>query len=62
MEKKQVTGIYTTETKIMHKSYDIHGEMPDPKFAVSPWTNSTIEQNDEKITNEPKNSNSLRWF
>lgn len=43
-------GINTINTTMNHRSYDIRGPVPNPKHAVSPWSNSSIEP-DNNIMN-----------
>jgi hypothetical protein len=38
-----VIGINTVGQSLKNASYDIRGTVPNPKFSVSPWNNSTYE-------------------
>lgn len=38
-----VIGINTVGQSLKNASYDIRGTIPNPKFSVSPWNNSTFE-------------------
>lgn len=40
---KYVIGINTVGQSLKNASYDIRGTVPNPKFVVSPWNNSTYE-------------------
>jgi hypothetical protein len=40
---KYVIGINTVGQSLKNASYDIRGTIPNPKFSVSPWNNSTYE-------------------
>lgn len=40
---RYVVGINTVGQSLKNASYDIRGSIPNPKFSVSPWNNSTIE-------------------
>jgi hypothetical protein len=41
--ERYIIGINTVGQSLKAASYDIRGTVPNPKFAVSPWNNSTIE-------------------
>jgi hypothetical protein len=41
--ERYVIGINTVGQSLKNASYDIRGTVPNPKFSVSPWNNSTIE-------------------
>jgi hypothetical protein len=41
--ERYIIGINTVGQSLKAASYDIRGAVPNPKFAVSPWNNSTIE-------------------
>jgi len=41
--ERYVIGINTVGQSLKNASYDLRGSTPCPKFAVSPWSNSTIE-------------------
>jgi hypothetical protein len=40
---RYVIGINTVGQSLKNASYDIRGTIPNPKFTVSPWNNSTYE-------------------
>lgn len=41
--ERYVIGINTVGQSLKNASYDIRGTIPNPKFTVSPWNNSTYE-------------------
>ena len=41
--EKYIIGINTVGESLKNASYDIRGTIPNPKFVVSPWNNSTYE-------------------
>uniref|UniRef100_A0A6C0ECN3 Minor capsid protein P11 C-terminal conserved region domain-containing protein n=1 Tax=viral metagenome TaxID=1070528 RepID=A0A6C0ECN3_9ZZZZ len=41
--EKYIIGINTVGQSLKNASYDIRGAIPNPKYSVSPWNNSTIE-------------------
>ena len=41
--ERYVIGINTVGESLKNASYDIRGTIPNPKFIVSPWNNSTYE-------------------
>jgi hypothetical protein len=41
--ERYVIGINTVGQSLKNASYDIRGTIPNPKFSVSPWNNSTYE-------------------
>ena len=41
--ERYIIGINTVGQSLKAASHDIRGTIPNPKFAVSPWNNSTIE-------------------
>ena len=41
--EKYIIGINTVGESLKNASYDIRGTIPNPKFIVSPWGNSTYE-------------------
>lgn len=41
--ERYVVGINTVGQSLKNASYDIRGTVPNPKFTVSPWNNSTYE-------------------
>ena len=41
--ERYVIGINTVGQSLKNASYDIRGTVPNPKFSVSPWNNSTYE-------------------
>jgi hypothetical protein len=41
--ERYVIGINTVGESLKNASYDIRGTVPNPKFTVSPWNNSTYE-------------------
>jgi hypothetical protein len=41
--EKYVVGVNTVGQSLKNASYDIRGTIPNPKFSISPWNNSTIE-------------------
>ena len=41
--ERYVIGINTVGESLKNASYDIRGTVPNPKFSVSPWNNSTYE-------------------
>lgn len=41
--ERYVIGINTVGQSLKNASYDIRGTVPNPKFTVSPWNNSTYE-------------------
>ena len=40
---RYVIGINTVGQSLKNASYDIRGTVPNPKFSISPWNNSTYE-------------------
>jgi hypothetical protein len=40
---KYVIGVNTVGQSLKNASYDIRGTVPNPKYSVSPWNNSTYE-------------------
>jgi hypothetical protein len=40
---KYIIGINTVGQSLKNASYDIRGTIPNPKYSVSPWNNSTYE-------------------
>jgi len=40
---KYIIGVNTVGESLKNASYDIRGTIPNPKFIVSPWNNSTYE-------------------
>ena len=40
---KKLIGVNTVGQSLKNASYDIRGTIANPKFAVSPWNNSTYE-------------------
>ena len=40
---KYVVGVNTVGQSLKNASYDIRGTIPNPKYTVSPWNNSTYE-------------------
>jgi hypothetical protein len=40
---KYVIGVNTVGQSLKNASYDIRGTIPNPKYTVSPWNNSTYE-------------------
>ena len=40
---RYVIGINTVGQSLKNASYDIRGTVPNPKYSISPWNNSTIE-------------------
>lgn len=40
---RYVVGVNTVGQSLKNASYDIRGTVPNPKFTVSPWNNSTYE-------------------
>jgi hypothetical protein len=40
---RYVIGVNTVGQSLKNASYDIRGTIPNPKFSVSPWNNSTYE-------------------
>ena len=40
---RYIIGINTVGQSLKNASYDIRGSVPNPKFSVSPWNNSTYE-------------------
>ena len=40
---RYVIGVNTVGQSLKNASYDIRGTVPNPKFTVSPWNNSTYE-------------------
>lgn len=40
---RYVIGVNTVGQSLKNASYDIRGTIPNPKFTVSPWNNSTYE-------------------
>ena len=40
---RYIIGINTVGQSLKNASYDIRGAIPNPKYSVSPWNNSTIE-------------------
>ena len=40
---RYIIGINTVGQSLKNGSKDIRGDIPNPKFAISPWHNSTIE-------------------
>ena len=41
--ERYIIGINTVGQSLKNASYDIRGTIPNPKFSVSPWNNSTYE-------------------
>lgn len=41
--ERYVIGVNTVGQSLKNASYDIRGTVPNPKFTVSPWNNSTYE-------------------
>ena len=41
--QRYIIGINTVGQSLKNASYDIRGTIPNPKFSVSPWNNSTYE-------------------
>lgn len=41
--ERYIIGINTVGQSLKNASWDIRGSIPNPKFSVSPWNNSTIE-------------------
>ena len=41
--ERYIIGINTVGQSLKNASYDIRGTVPNPKYSVSPWNNSTIE-------------------
>ena len=41
--EKYIIGINTVGESLKNASYDIRGTIPNPKFIVSPWNNTTYE-------------------
>ncbi len=41
--ERYVVGVNTVGQSLKNASYDIRGTIPNPKFTVSPWNNSTYE-------------------
>jgi hypothetical protein len=41
--EKYVIGINTVGQSLKNPTYDIRGTIPNPKYAISPWNNSTYE-------------------
>ncbi len=41
--ERYVIGINTVGQSLKNASYDIRGTIPNPKFSISPWNNSTYE-------------------
>jgi hypothetical protein len=41
--ERYIIGINTVGQSLKNASYDIRGTIPNPKFTVSPWNNSTYE-------------------
>jgi len=41
--ERYIIGINTVGQSLKNASYDIRGTVPNPKFSVSPWNNSTVE-------------------
>jgi len=41
--ERYIIGINTVGESLKNASYDIRGTVPNPKFVVSPWNNSTYE-------------------
>jgi hypothetical protein len=41
--ERYIIGINTVGQSLKNASYDIRGTIPNPKFVVSPWGNSTYE-------------------
>lgn len=41
--ERYVIGINTVGQSLKNASYDIRGTIPNPKYSVSPWNNSTYE-------------------
>jgi hypothetical protein len=41
--ERYVIGINTVGQSLKNASYDIRGTIPNPKFTISPWNNSTYE-------------------
>jgi hypothetical protein len=41
--ERYIIGVNTVGQSLKNASYDIRGTVPNPKFSVSPWNNSTYE-------------------
>lgn len=41
--ERYVIGVNTVGQSLKNASYDIRGTIPNPKFTISPWNNSTYE-------------------
>jgi hypothetical protein len=41
--ERYIIGINTVGQSLKNASYDIRGTIPNPKFVISPWNNSTYE-------------------
>ena len=41
--ERYIIGINTVGQSLKNASYDIRGAIPNPKYSISPWNNSTIE-------------------
>lgn len=41
--ERYVIGINTVGQSLKNASYDIRGSIPNPKYSIGPWNNSTIE-------------------
>jgi len=41
--ERYIIGINTVGQSLKNASYDIRGTVPNPKFSISPWNNSTYE-------------------
>jgi hypothetical protein len=41
--ERYVIGVNTVGQSLKNASYDIRGTIPNPKFSISPWNNSTYE-------------------
>jgi len=41
--ERYIIGINTVGQSLKNASYDIRGTIPNPKFVISPWNNSTME-------------------
>lgn len=41
--ERYIIGVNTVGQSLKNASYDIRGTIPNPKFSVSPWNNSTYE-------------------
>lgn len=41
--ERYIIGINTVGQSLKNATYDIRGTIPNPKFSISPWNNSTME-------------------